>query len=77
MSVPDYRNLVNRVGSVRVFSLDDVTSDADGNERGFEPPPGDGTDEATSVRELRAHLRAPSASPSVNNASSRCTTTAA
>ena len=58
MSVPDYRNLVNRVGSVRVFSLDDVTSDADGNERGFElPAKGMAPDEATSVRELRAHLR--------------------
>ena len=31
MSVTDYRNLVNRVGSVRVFSLDDVSSDAEGN----------------------------------------------
>lgn len=58
MSVTDYRNLVNRVGSVRVFSLDDVSSDAEGNERSFElPATGMQPDEVTSVRELREHLR--------------------
>ena len=58
MSVTDYRNLVNRVGSVRVFSLDDVSSDAEGNERSFElPANGMAPDEVTSVRELREHLR--------------------
>ena len=58
MNVTDYRNLVNRVGSVRVFSLDDVSSDGEGNERSFElPANGMAPDEVTSVRELREHLR--------------------
>lgn len=58
MSIEDYRTLVNRVGNVRVLSLEDMSGDGDGgNDRCFQlSAPGLAPDEVTSIRELQSHL---------------------
>jgi RNA polymerase sigma factor for flagellar operon FliA len=58
MTVQDYRKLVNRIGNVRVLSLDDLSSGGDSkNDRVFELSSGGvGPDEATSIRELQTRL---------------------
>ncbi|MEE9384466.1 MAG: FliA/WhiG family RNA polymerase sigma factor [Nannocystaceae bacterium] len=58
MQVEDFRNLVNRVGNVRVLSLDDLTGDHDtANDHSVQlSSPALGPDEITSIRELKHHL---------------------
>jgi RNA polymerase sigma factor for flagellar operon FliA len=58
MSVRDYRKLVDRVGNVRVLSLDDLVSTDDGaSDRSFELSSKTlGPDELTSIREMHAKL---------------------
>lgn len=58
MEVGDFRNLVNRVGNVRVMSLDDMGGGGDDGDRTFElPSEGPRPDEVTSIREMQSHLR--------------------
>ncbi len=59
MTVEDYRRLVERVGNVRVLSLDDLQRSDDGPaERMIElSSKAIGPDEATSIRELHTRLR--------------------
>lgn len=58
LSVKDYRALVDRVGNVRVMSIDDLTGDNDtANDRRVElSAPGMAPDEVTQMRELHEHL---------------------
>lgn len=58
LSIEDYRTLVNRVGNVRVLSLDDVSGDHDtANDRSFQlSAPDLAPDEVSSIREMREHL---------------------
>ncbi|TPV95497.1 MAG: FliA/WhiG family RNA polymerase sigma factor [Myxococcales bacterium FL481] len=58
LAVEDYRALVNRVGNVRVLSLDDLTGEHDtANDHAVElSSPVLGPDELTSLRELKTHL---------------------
>ncbi len=58
LGIQEYRNLVNRVGNVRVLSLDDLTGANDtANDRSSElSAPGIAPDEASSMRELQQHL---------------------
>lgn len=58
LSVEDYRTLVNRVGNVRVLSLDDVSGDHDtANDRSFQlSAPDLAPDEVSSIREMQEHL---------------------
>lgn len=58
LNLEEYRTLVNRVGNVRVLSLDDVSGDHDtANDRSFQlSAPGLAPDEVSSIREMREHL---------------------
>lgn len=58
LPLDEYRALVNRVGNVRVLSLDDLTGDHDSaNDHAVElSSPVLGPDEITSLRELKSHL---------------------
>ena len=58
LPLDEYRALVNRVGNVRVLSLDDLTGDHDtANDHAVElSSPVLGPDEITSLRELKSHL---------------------
>lgn len=58
MSHEDYRRLVDRIGSVRVLSLEDLQHGDEGNDRAAELSAKIlGPDEATGIRELHARLR--------------------
>lgn len=59
LGVEEFRTLVNRVGNVRVLSLDDLSADHDSaNERTFQlSAPGLAPDEVSSLRELQDHLQ--------------------
>ena len=58
MSTRDYRKLVDRVGNVRVLSLDDLVSTDDrSGDRSFELSAKTlGPDEITSIREMHDRL---------------------
>lgn len=58
MDLAELRKLVDRVGNVRVLSLDDLAS-PDTGERSFEPRSGQlSPEEVASINETHAHLRA-------------------
>jgi RNA polymerase sigma factor for flagellar operon FliA len=58
LTIEDYRTLVNRVGHVRVLSLDDLAADQEAtNEKQLQlSAPGIAPDEMSSMRELQEHL---------------------